>query len=191
MALQATGEGSGRWAYLIRTELALEALSRGHAGEAADALYALVELGRVQQQDSIGMGPVLAALTWALTELGRLDEAAALAADAAQQLNRAALWMKLGTRLAFLAARLGNLHQAAAMIGAIDAQASRTGTRLSPEMSHARARVLSEIAITHTPQQIESWRVGGSTLDSDALTRLAQAACRMATRATTGQAHSA
>jgi predicted ATPase/DNA-binding winged helix-turn-helix (wHTH) protein len=170
--LETADEGDGRWAFLIRTELALTALGRGEFEMAARSLHALAQLGRMQRQDSVGMGPVLASLVLVLAELDRLDEAAEIAVDAGQQVNRAGLWPKFGAGFALLAAKRGHHESAARMVGAIDAHTARTGTYQAPAMHVLRERVLSEIAITRTMSEVETWLSQGATLDEDAFAEL-------------------
>ena len=170
--LETAEEGDGRWAFLIRTELALTALCRGEFEIAAKSLHDLAELGRMQRQDSIGMGPVLASLVLALAELDRLDEAAEIALDAGQHVNRTGLWPKFGAGFALLAAKRGHHESAARMVGAIDAHTTRTGTYQAPAMQAVRERALSVVTIARTASEVETWLSQGATLDGDAFAEL-------------------
>lgn len=171
--LETAGEGVGRWAFLIRTELALNALCRGHTEEAILGLRALVELGRTQRQDSVSMGPVLASLMLALAELESVDDASEVATESAQQLKRSGLWPRFGTNFAFLAAKRGHAESAARMIGAVDAHLARSGSHATPALQRARTGTLSLIATTHPLAQVQTWISEGALLEGDAFTRLA------------------
>ncbi|MGJ7512694.1 ATP-binding protein, partial [Variovorax sp. GT1P44] len=127
--LDAAGEGGGRWAFIVRSNLALEPLLRGEAGEAANRLQVLAEQGNLQGQGSEGLGQVLSYLVLALVQQGELGAASGAAINAAQHLKRSAQWPIFGSSLALLAAKLGNLKGAALMIGAIDARMTRHGTQ--------------------------------------------------------------
>ena len=158
--LQAAGEGNGRWAFVIRSELAFDALWRGRLDEAAQRLRELV--------DGAGVGDA----RLALTETGRLDEAHQLAIEAAPQLVRTGLWVRFGAGYALLAAKAGRAQDAARMLGAVDAHRKRSGTRPTRNMAQVRERVVTSIAGCAGATQIGAWLGEGASLDGAAFMRL-------------------
>lgn len=170
--LESAGEGDGRWAFLIRTDLAIESLFRDKVDEAVQGLRQLVDLGHRQRQDSIGMCPVLAWLAFALAEHGKLDDACEVALEGAQHLKRSGLWPRLGPTFALLAAKRGHAGDAARMIGAIDAHSKRSGARRPRVLQRVRDRTLSMIEETHPKPQVDIWLSEGAALDGDAFARL-------------------
>ncbi|RZL94418.1 MAG: hypothetical protein EOP82_05025 [Variovorax sp.] len=171
--LTTAGEGDGRWAFLIRSDLALDSLLHGRTDEAISRLRELAEQGRLQRQHSVGMGPVLGSLVLALTEQGNLDAACEVAPMAMQQLRHSGLWPRFGLSLALLAAKCGHFASAARMIGALDAHVARSGARRPRVMQRVRERALSEISSSHERPQITAWLSEGSLLDGDGFSQLA------------------
>lgn len=63
--LESAGEADGCFAFVVRLDLAVDSLVRGHVGEAVRSLQALVDLGRNQRRLSVDIGPVPAFLAGA------------------------------------------------------------------------------------------------------------------------------
>lgn len=171
--LQAEGDAEGRAAFALRTRQGAMLVQRGRHEEAVQCLAPLAELGRRQRRDAYRMCFLLGPLARALIELGRLDEARAVALEALPLLQHTGMRADHAPDLALLAARRGRFEAAAQMLGAGDAWLAQAGGRRSALELNSRERVLAMVHAALPDEQVQAALARGATLGSEGFARVA------------------
>lgn len=170
--LAAAGDAEGRSTFIVRTDLALDAMVQGEFERARQQLDALVNTGRRQRRDPHRMSVLLVHWVYALAELGRIGEARAAVAEALPFLRRTGLWGVFAPMLALVAAREGDLAAAARLLGAGDAQFARSG--LARTLLERRAEEqLRELLAAQPREAVDGWIGEGAVLDEEGFVRVA------------------
>ena len=171
--LQREGDGAGRAAFEIGTQLAEDCLLQGRFEEAAQRLLALAEQGRQQRRDAMRNDAAVSSLILALTELDRLDQAREVVVEAMPLVR----WFGLAGRTMRLSWPCSR-HGAGAPTprracwlrvrhaGHASADASSSSER------HAEQKVRGLLAAAQTDDQLSAWFREGAALNDEEFDRL-------------------
>ncbi len=170
--LTAEGNGAGRGAFVVRTNLALESLIAGQREVAVRQLQELAEQGRSQRRDVHRMCFALVPLATVLTDLGRLSEARDIVIEVLPKLQHTGFRSICAPTLALLALKRGRPDTAMRLLAAGDAWLARTGTRRTLIESRVAQQVRQAIAATHTAERIDAWVGEGERLNEEEFGRL-------------------
>jgi predicted ATPase/DNA-binding winged helix-turn-helix (wHTH) protein len=162
--LEAAGEGDGRSAFVMRTDLAVDDLAQEHFEEARRRLEALADQGRRQRRDPHRMSVLMAHWALALAELDRPAEARAVVLEGLPHLQRTGLWGVYAPVIALVAATSGNTQSAAHWLGAGNAQLVRSGLCRSLIERRAELHLMTLLEAAHPKTQIDAWMAEGAAL---------------------------
>jgi tetratricopeptide (TPR) repeat protein len=151
----------------------LEAMSRGNLvdllweigpiEEAARESRQLIDAFRTRPAADSDMDTVFINLIGILSELGRVDDALAVAHEALPLLRRTRRYYV--EEWVHLFWRAGQLEPAALLLGASDAQQLRAGTSLQPNERRLIAEARAALAAELSPQALASALAAGAALD--------------------------
>jgi tetratricopeptide (TPR) repeat protein len=154
--------------------LNLSAANQGRFEEAAARGRELVALIR-QERFATNLGLALMDLSFALTELGQLDEALDLAREAASRFAVGAMLWGVLDLIALLALKRGHVGEAALAVGRADAMNRLHGVQRLAHTQRVRDTVLRQLSRTLQHAELEQLLARGAALTDEEAARAALA----------------
>jgi hypothetical protein len=140
---------------------------QGRLEEAAQRLQALAQRGRRLRRDAATMILLFPSLILALTELGRLDEARDVVAEAMPLVSSFDWRESYAPIVAFLAMCGGHSDTAARLMAAGEARRVRSGARLELIARRAQQKLQESLAAAHPDEVLSPWLVEGSAMSDE------------------------
>ena len=173
--LEAAGKGSGRWAFMIDTDLAQDALMRRRYDEAVTLLLRLADEGRRVRRDSHRMCWVLGALAVTLLELRRHTEAHSAVREMLPHALQSSMLAPLAHLVGWYLADTGRPDDAALLVGAGDCTAANPVRRI---VENVRPYAMTLLETALPAARLAALLAEGAQIDERTLGRIARGDAR-------------
>ena len=159
--LRSAGAGEDRNAFMIRTDLAIDALLVGKLAQAEEQFAELAIDGRERRRDSFRLGFLVAPHALTLIELGRRDDARGVVRQGLHALKSTGMWMDCAPVIGLIVAQCGQLDLAARLLGAGNAHLRRVRVCKSLVERLAETKLRALIHAKCSCAQFDAWTLEG------------------------------